>query len=163
MVESDHAEARAALARGDVDAIVALVDAMPRRRRQAGIDLRPIRVGRDDVYGSGILASDRLPDDLVWQARSAVVAALEAQRSTPDAGLVQMADRYGDDRTDDAPEGWRMLEEFVFTDEPTGSMRADRWQTTLEFLCRARGFAVPAGESVYRPQFVGAPAAARAG
>lgn len=65
-----------------------------------------------------------------------------------------MADRYGDDRTDDAPEGWRMLQEFVFTNEPTGSMDVGRWRTTLDFLCSARGFEVPAPESVYRPQFV---------
>lgn len=154
----DHAEPRAALGRGEVDAIVALVDALPRRRRQAGIELRPIHVGRDDVYGSGLLASDRLPDELVAQVRAAVVAALEAQRVAPDSGLAQMADRYGDDRTDDAPEGWRMLQEFVFTGEPTGSMDAGRWRSTLEFLCRARGLPVPAGESVYRPQFLGVPA-----
>jgi hypothetical protein len=47
-----------------------------------------------------------------------------------------------------------MLQEFVFTDTPTGSMDADRWRTTLEFLCQARGFAMPAPESVYRPQFL---------
>jgi ABC-type nitrate/sulfonate/bicarbonate transport system substrate-binding protein len=150
----------AALARGEVDAIVALVDALPRRRRQAGIDLRAIRIGRDDVYGSGVIAADRLPDDLVAKVRAGVVAALEAQRLGPDAGLAQMADRYGDDRTDDAPEGWRMLQEFVFTDVPTGSMDAGRWATTLEFLCAARGLDMPVGESVYRPQFVGS---ARAG
>ncbi len=68
-----------------------------------------------------------------------------------------MAGRYGDDRTDDAPEGWRMLEQFVFTEEATGSMDADRWRTTLEFLCGARGLPVPAPESVYRPQFLDAP------
>ena len=147
----------AALGRGEVDAIVALVDAMPRRRRQAGMDLRAVRIGRDDVYGSGVIAADRLPDELVAKVRAGVVAALEAQRLGPDAGLAQMADRYGDDRTDDAPEGWRMLQEFVFTDVPTGSMDADQWRTTLEFLCRARGFPVPAPESVYRPQFLSTP------
>lgn len=157
LVELPAGTGPAALARGEVDAIVALVDAMPRRRRQAGIDLRAIRVGRDDIYASGVIASDRLADDLVAKVRAGVVAALEAQRLGPGAGLAQMADRYGDDRTDDAPEGWRMLQEFVFTDVPTGSMDADRWRTTLEFLCRARGFDVPAPESVYRPHFVAAP------
>lgn len=158
LVEMGGPEARAALGRGEVDAIVALVDALPRRRREAGIELRPIHVGRPDVYGSGVVAADGLPDDLVARVRAAVVDALEAQRRTPESGLAQMADRYGDDRTDDAPEGWRMLQEFVFTDVPTGSMDAGRWRTTLEFLCAARGLPVPAPESVYRPQFLGAPA-----
>jgi NitT/TauT family transport system substrate-binding protein len=154
LVEVAAGRGPAALGRGEVDAIVALVDAMPRRRRQAGVDLRAIRVGRDDVYGSGVIASDGLPDDLVAKVRAGVVAALEAQRLGPDAGLAQMADRYGDDRTDDAPEGWRMLQEFVLTDAPTGSMDAEQWRTTLEFLCAARGFEVPRPESIYRPQFV---------
>ena len=150
LVELAPGTAPAALGRGEVDAIVARVDARPRRRRQAGADLRAIRVGRDDVYGSGLIASDSLADELVEQVRGAVVAALEAQRAAPDTGLAQMDDRYGDDRTDDAPEGWRMLQEFVFTDAATGSMDPSRWRTTLEFLCRARGIDVPPPESVYR-------------
>ena len=158
LVEMDAGSTRDALRRGEVDAMVALVDALPRRRRQVGIPLRAVRVGRDDVYGSGVLAGDHVPDELVAQVRSAVVAALEAQRRSPESGLAEMADRYGDDRTDDAPEGWRMLQEFVFTDLPTGSMDKGQWRTTLEFLCRARGFEEPAGESVYRPSFLGVPA-----
>lgn len=150
LVELVPGTAPAALGRGEVDAIVALVDALPRRRRQAGVDLRAIRVGRDDVYGSGVIASDSLPDDLVVQVRDAVVAALEAQRVAPDAGLTEMDDRYGDDRTDDAPEGWRMLQEFVFTDVPTGSMDPSRWATTLDFLCRARGLDIPQLAAVSR-------------
>ena len=155
VVDLDAPSALDALRRGEIEAIVALVDALPRRRRQAGIPLRAVHVGRDDVYGSGMLASDRVPEELVAQVRTAVVAALEAQRRAPETGLAQMADRYGDDRTDDAPEGWRMLQEFVFTDRPTGSMDPDQWRTTLEFLCTARGLAVPAAESVYRPEFLG--------
>jgi hypothetical protein len=158
LVELAQGDDRGALARGEVDAIVALVDALPRRRRQAGVDLRPIHIGRGDVYGSGVIASDRLPDDLVARIRAGVVAALEAQRRAPGAGLDQLADRYGDDRTDDAPEGWRLLEQFVFTGDPVGSMEVERWRTTLEFLCGARGLPVPAGPSVYRPQFAGEPA-----
>ncbi len=46
----------------------------------------------------------------------------------------------------------------MFTDVPTGSMHAERWRTTLDFLCAARGLPVPAPESVYRPQFLGVPA-----
>ena len=158
LVEMSTPEARMALGRGEVDAIVALVDALPSRRREAGIELRPVHVGRPDVYGSGVLAADWLPDDLVAQVRSAVVDALEAQRRAPESGLAEMADRYGEERSHDAPEGWRLLEQFVFTEVPTGSMDAERWRTTLQFLCAARGLPVPDPESVYRPRFLGAPA-----
>lgn len=154
----DAALARAALARGEIDAIPALVDALPRRRRQAGIDLRAVHVGRDDVYASGLLAADRFPDEEAWQVRRAVVAAVESQRYRPSAGLDTMDARYADDRTEDAPEGWAMLEPFVFTGDPVGSMDQCRWATTLDFLCHIRGLPRPAAESVYRPQFLGAPA-----
>ena len=149
----DHGLARAALARGEIDAIPALIDALPRRRRQAGVDLRAIRAGRDDVYASGLLAADRFSDEEAWQVRRAVAAALEEQRRRPSAGLDTMDARYGDDRTEDAPEGWALLEPYVFTGDPVGTMDGDRWATTLDFLCRIRGLPRPADESVYRPQF----------
>lgn len=151
----DPGHARAALARGEVDAIPALVDALPRRRRQSGIDLRAIRAGRDDVYASGLLAADRFSDEEAWQVRRAVVAAVESQRRRPSAGLDTMDARYGDDRTEDAPEGWELLEPYVFTGDAVGSMDEDRWATTLDFLCRIRGLPRPVAASVYRPRFAG--------
>ena len=157
LVELDNTAAREALTRGETDGIIGLVDAMPRRRTQSGVDLRAIRVGRDDVYASGVLASDRLPDDVVAQVREAVVAALEAQRAKPEAGLDTMTDRYADERTGDAPDGWRITQEYVFGDVPVGSMDAATWQTTLDFLCGIRGLVVPPPESVYRPQFADLP------
>lgn len=160
LVAMDNTAGREALAAGEVDGIVALVDALPRRRRQSGVELRAVRVGRDDIYGSGLVAGDRLPDDLVRQVRGAVVAALEAQRVSPEGGLDTMTARYSDDRTDDAPEGWALLEPFVFTDAPVGSMDAARWATTLEFLCAARGLEMPEPESVYRPELLLEPAQA---
>lgn len=157
VVEMDGAEARAALGRGEVDAIVALVDALPRRRRQAGVDLRAVRVGRDDVYGSGLVAADSASDTLVRQVRAAVAAALEAQRRQPDAGLDAMSERYTDDLREDAPESWDILEDLVFTGVPVGTMDEAQWRTTLEFLCAARDLTVPEPSSVYRPELVGAP------
>lgn len=158
LVELDNVSAREAMARGEVDGIIGLVDAMPRRRTQSGIDLRAIRVGRDDVYASGVIASDGLADETVAQLRTAVGAALEAQRDRPESGLDIMTARYADERTGDAPEGWRMTQEYVFTDGvPVGSMDAATWRTTLDFLCRIRGLPVPDPESVYRPQLTGAP------
>lgn len=154
----DPGLARAALARGEIDAIPALVDALPRRRRQAGIALRAIRAGRDDVYASGLLAADRFSDDEAWQVRQAVAAAVENQRRRPSAGLDTMDARYADDRTEDAPEGWALLEPFLFTGDPVGSMDGRRWESTLDFLCRIRGLPRPASQSVFRPQFLGAPA-----
>src|SRR5205085_1586672 len=121
---------------------------------RAPADLAGLRVGGDPTNPQVIEFLATL--DHLGIARPTLVE-LDAP-AAPAAGLAEMADRYGDDRTDDAPEGWRMLEQFVFTDRPTGSMDADRWRTTLDFLCAARGFPVPAGESVYRSQFLDTPA-----
>ena len=150
LVELENVAAREAMGRGEVDGIIGLVDALPRRQRQSGVALRAIRVGRDDVYASGVIASDQVADEVVAKAVDAVVAALEAQRAAPESGLAEMADRYGDELRDDAPAGWRLLQDLVFTDEPIGSMRADRWETTLDFLCGIRGLGRPPAGSVYR-------------
>lgn len=152
LVAMEHDSARQALSTGEVDAIVALVDALPRRRRQAGIELRPIRVGLDEVYGSGLVAGDHVDRAAAGAVRDAVVEALEAQRRDPTSGLATMAARYADDRTDDAVEGWRLLEPFVFGRDPLASMDTRRWRTTLDFLGRARGIEVPEPESVFRAE-----------
>lgn len=114
---------------------------------------RPIHAGRNDICGSGLKASDTVPAGVVAKVRAAAVAALEAQRRLPGASLAEMADRFGDDRTDDAPEGWRMLGQFAFTDCPMGSMDAAQRATTLDFPCATRGLPVPAGRLVYPAQF----------
>ena len=145
-------EARAALARGDVDALVGFVDALPRTRRLVGTPLRAIPVGLD-IYASGLVAADRLSTETVGRMRAALAEALERQQRDPEGGVTELCRRYPDIVPEEAIEGWKLLEPNIFTGVEPGSMDATRWQETIEFLCAARGLAQPRAERVYRPEF----------
>lgn len=152
IVPMANAGAKQALARGEVDAIVGLVDGLPRTRRQAGIAVRAVPVALD-VYASGLVAGDHVPPPAAWSLRAAVAAALESQRANPEAGLAELRRRYPEADVDDALEGWRLLEPYIFTGVEPGSMNPERWRRTIEFLCDARGLPRLAPESAYHPQF----------
>lgn len=148
-VALDPEEARGALADGDVDALVEFVDALPRLQRLAGTALRAVPVGLP-IYASGLVAADRLPDELVARMRAALVAALQAQRDDPERGLDALVQRFPEIRPDEARAGWRLMEPYVFSGGEPGAMDEATWHTTLTLLCAARGLEVPEPAKVYR-------------
>lgn len=141
-----------ALVTGGVDALVEFVDALPRIRRLAGAALRAIPVGLD-VYASGLVAADRLSAELVGRMREALVASLVAQRANAEGGVDELLRRYPEARAEEAREGWRLVEPYIFDDEKPGSMDEAGWRRTLDVLCTARGLDPPAPQTVYRPNF----------
>ena len=141
-----------ALARGDADFFVEYVDTVPRHSRLLGMRLRAIPVGLD-IYSSGLLVGDDMPPETVTALRDTLVASLEQQRSEGGRGLEELLARYPDTVAAEALEGWQLVQPYIFTGEPAGSMRSDAWARTLQFLARSRGLPVPAPESVYRPEF----------
>ena len=149
-------DAQSALGRGEVDAIVGFVDALPRASRLAGLPLRAIPVGLD-IYASGLVAADRLSHDTVARMRAALAAALERQRQDPRSGLTELCRRYPETVPDEAIEGWRLLEPNIFVGAEPGSMAPGRWDATLAFLTEARALPRPHPERVYRPEFAIAP------
>lgn len=151
LVPMDYREAWTALADGRVDAVADYVDIQPRLRRLAGIEVRAVPFGLD-VYSSGLVAADRLSDERVAGMRDALVAALETQRAHPADGMDALLRRYPDVAPEAALEGWSLIEPYIFTDAPAGSMDAERWADTIEFAASAHGLPAPAPESVYRPQ-----------
>lgn len=140
----------AALAAGDIDALVEFVDALPRLRRLVGADLRAVPVGLP-VYASGLVAADRLPDELVGRMRVALVSALHAQREHPSRGLDDLVRRFPEIRPAEALEGWRLIEPYIFEGGRPGVMDVPTWQQTLELLCAARGLSPPDVTAVHRP------------
>ncbi len=152
VVRMDGEQARVALGTGEVDAVVSLVDGMPRVRRQAGVPVRPIPVALD-VYASGLVAGEHVPAATAWQMRASVAAALEAQREQPETGLPELRRRYPEALEGEALEGWRLLAPNIFTGAEPGSMSASRWHDTISLLSDARGLPRLVPESVYRPQF----------
>jgi len=143
----------AAMARGEVDLVCEFVDLLPRIRRQAGIDVRAVPLGLD-VYSSGLVAADRLPDELVARMQAGLAAALEAQRADPEAGLGELYLRYPDADPLEALEGWALAEPNIFTGPPAGSSDPETWGRTIAYVAGAHGLPAPAPETVYRPTLV---------
>jgi ABC-type nitrate/sulfonate/bicarbonate transport system substrate-binding protein len=157
LVPLDYLEAWDALANGTVDAVADYVDILPRLRHITGIAVRAIPLGVE-VYSSGLVAADRLSDERVAGMCEGVVASLERQRLHPEEGVEALLDRYPDIGRAAAIEGWSLGVANIFTDVPTGSMDAERWAATVDFVSAARGLAPVEPESVYRPARVGVPA-----
>lgn len=157
VVETAYADAPAALGRGDVDLVADFADLVPRTRRQAGVDVRAIRAGAP-VYATGLVAADRLDDDVVARLRTALVRSLEEHRRDPAAALDQLAGRYPGVDPEEALEGWSYAAECIFTDVPVGSMTADGWDATLAHVARVHGADVPA-RTVYRSSLLSTSAA----
>jgi NitT/TauT family transport system substrate-binding protein len=158
VVALDSALAPAAMARGEVDMVCDFVDLLPRIRRQAGIPVRAVPLRSEDrgsdVYSSGLVAADRLPDELVMRMQAAVAAALEAQRADPEAGLDELARRYPDADPLEALEGWALAEPNIFTGPPPGSADAETWARTIAHIAGAHGLPAPEPATVYRPELL---------
>lgn len=145
-------DAGAALAGGDADFMVEFADTVPRQSRLVGRRLRAIPVGLD-IYSSGLLVGDAMPEPTVTALIETLVASLEAQRSEGGRGVQEMLARYPETVAAEALEGWQLVQPYIFTGEPVGSMRTDEWARTLEFATEVRGLPLPAPETIYRPEF----------
>ena len=158
LVDVPYAEAPAALGKGTVDAVADYADLVPRVRRQGGVEVRAIRVGAP-VYATGLVAADRLDDEMVDALRAGLVDSLEQQRADPTVGLDELVARYPEVSPAEAVEGWAYAEECIFTGAPLGEMTAQGWQQTLEHVSRTHGWPVPAADALYRATPASAPLA----
>lgn len=137
-----------ALTSGAVDMTATFVDTLGFARK-VGIPMRQIHLGRN-IYGSGLVAADRLPTDLVLRVVSAVAEAFDAQRDDPIAGVQQFCDRFPYVEPDRAAQSWAELEPFAFTDPPTGSMTKEKWQDTINWLVKVHGLTIGSVAEVAR-------------
>jgi NitT/TauT family transport system substrate-binding protein len=156
VVPVDYGLAPAALGRREIDAVPDFADLVPRTRRQAGVPVRAVPLGVE-VYASGLVAADRVPDNLVASMRVALTESLLRQRANPTAGLDELRARYPEVDPADAVEGWRLVEPNIFTGVEPGSMEAERWRHTIAWTAAAHGVVAPPPETVYRPELALAP------
>lgn len=144
--------APAAVGRRDVDGMIGFLDGLPRNRRRAGVPLRGFPLD-NQIYASGLLASDRLSEEAVWSMRTAMVAALERQRAQPEAGLEEYCRRYPETVPEEALEGWELVKPYVFTGVEPGFMADGQLEDTIGYAAGVRQVPAPPAATVYRPEF----------
>lgn len=158
IVPVGYGEPPRALGRGDVDIMATFLDTTTQRQPTSGIATRAIHVGHD-MYASGLVAADRLDDDVVDRMVAAMRAAFERQQRDPEGGIEEFCRRFPETASDRARESWDLLASFVFTGPPCGSMRDDTWAQTLAWLAGVHGLAPPAVSTVVRGGVDSGPAA----
>ncbi len=137
-----------ALASGTVDIMATFLDTTSQQQPTSGISTRAIHLGRE-IYASGLVAGDRVPDDVVDRMVRAVRAAFEMQQRQPEGGVEQFCLRFPETAPERARETWDLLSPFVFAGPPVGSMEEDRWAETIGWLADVHSLSVPGG-AVYR-------------
>ncbi len=139
VVDMTYPEAYAALARDEIDVIANFADLLPIDQKRAGTPLRAVPVG-GDVYTSGILAADPVPDDLVARFVGAAAASFERQREEPKRGIAALRSRYPDVDPAVAVDTWRRLERYAFGEHGAviGMDRAG-WERTLSWMVHTHG------------------------
>lgn len=142
-----------ALASGEAEMVATFVDTVGVAER-AGFPVRPIHVGLD-VYGSGLIAGDSVPDDLVEQVVAAVGAAFDYQQAEPEAGVRQFCARFPNVAPHRAARSWAELEPYAYAEGATGAMEDQKWQRSLTWLAGVHHLTVPDVDEVARPRPVG--------
>ena len=142
----------AALEHGEIDAIPALIDMLPVYAKH-GLPLRAIPLDIA-VYGSGLVAAERLPSELVARVTDALREGFELQREQPELGIAAYRRRFPNISGDHLRSSWAVFEPYAFAGPPPGSMDVGTWQASIDYTTATHGLpAVPAG-TVYRPELL---------
>jgi ABC-type nitrate/sulfonate/bicarbonate transport system substrate-binding protein len=146
-----------ALRDGDIDVIPVWMDMSPYHRearfKDAGFPTRVIPLDID-VYTTGLLATDRLPLELVTRMRDAFMGGYELQRTDPEPGIAAFRRRFPNISDDHIRANWALFEPYAFDRVPAGSMDAQRWQETVEYTAAAHGLPASPAETIYRPELL---------
>lgn len=142
-----------ALARGEVDALPTLIDMLPmhagsgQRQRAIALDLA--------VYGSGLVAADRLSLELVERLTGALRAGFELQRERPGLGIGAYRRRFPHISDDHIRSSWAIYERYALARGGPGAMDAEAWQATIDYTSAVHGLRAISPECVYRPELLG--------
>jgi ABC-type nitrate/sulfonate/bicarbonate transport system substrate-binding protein len=152
-------DSRAALLDGRIDLIPGWVDMTPGYSRD-GFEFRAVPLDVD-AYATGLLAADRLADEVVVGVRDALAAGYELQRAHPELGVDAVRSRLPGLSEAHLHKGWSVFEPHAFAGPGPLSMDAGRWQRTIEYTAAAHDLPGLPAEQVYRPELLApAPAAA---
>ena len=157
-----------ALAAGEVDVGLEFLEMLPRYEaaasKQGGMTIRtlPFYEAGLDVYGSGLVAGQRLIEarpDVVRRIVGAVAEALAATRADPWPGAEGMRGQYRGVDPGRAVAGWETGQPLVFFDDALGAMDEAGWERTIAHHAAVHGMPhVPTAE-VFDPSFAPVPVA----
>jgi len=153
-VELPHGDAPYALGRGEVDVCATMVDTLNGIAVKGGLPVRGIGLG-PDIYSSGLIAADSVPDDVVGRMRAAVAAAFAAQQADPESAVAEFCERFPDVQPRLARAGWDLLQPYAACEAGIGAMDRGRWHDTIEWIGRAHGLRPVDADEVYRPDLAG--------
>ena len=149
VVETPYENVIEALVHGDGDVAPDFVNLLPKFEAAAAAEAQivalPFHEAGIDVYGSGLVAGQRLREERPLVLQGAVEALREAMLATrddPDLGLAALAERLPTVNPDMALADWRAGEQLIFGEDPDqdlGSMNQDTWRRTLAYFGRAYG------------------------
>ena len=151
----------AALGSGAVDVLPVWMDdttqpllqGMLLQHRGVGFRVRAIPLNVP-VYTTGLVASDRLPAEIVRSVRDAYVAGCELQRRQPELGLAGFRRCFPSVSEAHARVNWELFESYAFDGVPPGTMEVDRWRRTIAYTAKAHGLSILPGEQMYRPELL---------
>ena len=141
-----------ALASGRIDVMPTWME-MTLYHRKPGYAIRTIPLDID-VYATGLIAADRLPDELVRRVRDVFAAGYDLYRERPELGIAGFQRQYPDVDEDHIHRNWALFEPNAFHGGEPGAMDAERWRTTIAYTAATHGLAPIAGERFYRPELL---------
>ncbi|MGI8707198.1 MAG: ABC transporter substrate-binding protein [Actinomycetota bacterium] len=163
IVGAPHGHDLRMLLRGDGDVIVEFLEMLPRfasvaRRQGVAIRALPFFEVTPDVYGSGLLISDRLLDespDVAALLISALRDAVFATRDNPRARVPALRERLRGVTEDRAIAAWRLSEQLIFDENGAmGPMTESGWNSTRAHFERVNGGSTPAIRMLSADEFV---------
>lgn len=152
-------DSREALRDGRLDLIPGWADMTPGYSRD-GLEFRAVPLDVD-AYATGLVAADRLADEVVVAMRDALAAGYELQRAHPELGVDAVRSRLPGLSEDHLHKGWSVFEPCAFSGPGPLSMDPERWERTIEYTAAAHDLPGLPADQVYRPELLApAPAAA---
>lgn len=126
----------AALRTRDVEVVPSWAETIP-VRSYAGVGIRAIPFDLEG-YASGLVAADRVDDDIVARMCRALVDGFTRQQAEPDPGLTAFCAHYPEVPRQDARENWRLFLPFAQTTSPR-SVDPALWAATVADIQAAHG------------------------
>ncbi len=146
-----------ALERGEVDALPTLIDMLP-MHASSGAPQRAIALDLP-VYGSGLVAAERLSLELVERLTGALRAGFALQRERPALGIAAYRRRFPQISEEHVRSSWSIYERYALAGSRPGAMDAESWQATIDYTSAVHRLPAVSPECVYRPELATEPRA----